>query len=58
MIISRCCKKPVYILLDTYICDNCNLWCYAVDISVKTQQKESANEPRNCGKTEKIVNVA
>lgn len=35
MLVSRCCKKPVFVMVDYYVCGQCHFCCDAVDVSVK-----------------------
>jgi hypothetical protein len=39
MIISRCCKKNVYVMNDYFVCDKCGIPCHTV-FSLQLPEKE------------------
>lgn len=47
MILSRCCKTPVYVLADYYVCEKCDKHCATVSL---IQRMEKGNDPRADGK--------
>jgi hypothetical protein len=52
--VSRCCKKDVFILIDYYQCSACHFPC--VIVSGRNYCKENLNESRYEGKIEDDFN--
>jgi hypothetical protein len=57
MIVSRCCKKNLFIELDYYACERCSRPCDTVTIAV-TEDKEEKHDARNDAEIEKIPCIA
>ena len=53
MLISRCCKKQLHVIVDYYVCSLCNRCCVAIDssliksVAIIMDKKELYDEIRN-----------
>ena len=56
MIISRCCKKPVYVLYDYYVCDACDLACDTLNIG--RLLRDFSDDTRGTTETKKFDNLS
>jgi hypothetical protein len=52
--ISRCCKKEVYVTLDYYVCIVCHKACDAIDPSLL--EKDYYNDTRNQTEAKELIN--
>lgn len=46
MVISRCCKHEVYMLVDYYVCGNCHFSCPTMDSNLLKKDDNNGYQPR------------
>lgn len=56
MIVSRCCKKSIYIVHDYYVCEACSLACDTMILNHR--QGETYHDARNDNEIKEVARIA
>lgn len=59
--LSRCCKKDIYVMVDYYVCGLCHMACDAIDssaINLFLIEKDFYDDTRRKTKTQELIGAA